>query len=132
MLLFAGCIGQREIPLVEDVEIDGWSRAAVLTLENRDTTQRRDISLFLRFVPNFLSARSVTLRVVTTAPDHTMIAERVTLPLEAEEESRGGEMTYRSYPYRSRVLLSQSGEYSFAIYPLEQIKGVTAVGIDFE
>lgn len=133
LLLLVGCVElERQIPLVENVEISGWSSAAVLRMDNQDTLSRRDLSIFLRFVPNYLSANRVTLNVVTTAPDHTMIAERVTFVLEGEEGSRGGEQRLSLYPYRQNVMFGQVGEYRISIYPVESIEGVTAVGVELE
>ncbi len=132
LLCALSCNRLENLPVVADTEMSGWREAAVVTLPNNDTLTRRNIYILVRYVPNFLSRRSVTLNVVTTTPSESTIAERVTLHLDCDEGRRGGDQTLREHPYRTNVLLHELGEYRVAIYPQEPIEGIGAVGIKLE
>ncbi len=119
-----------------NTDVKSWQSAAILTIENRDTVQLRDLSLFMRCDPLFIKSDSMSVNVSIKTPSEMVFVENMTISITPNRNKK--RYQYRSVraqiieiPYRRNVLWSEVGEYQIAIYPTSVVTGVEAVGVVF-
>ena len=115
--------------LMVGVDMRSWSGAESLTYENSDTLSLRNLAIALRYNDNFRQT-TLPLKVTITTPDARYFEEEVTLQLERPNMAIAVTAT-ESIPYRTDVLLNQSGYYTISFEPLSEVRGVEAIGIEF-
>ena len=125
---FVGCIAPQNAIMV-GVDLKSWSKAESIIYENSDTTSLRNLNIALRYNDNFRQT-TLPLKVTITTPDARYFEEEVTLQLERPNMAIAVTAT-ESIPYRTDVLLNQSGYYTISFEPLSEVRGVEAIGIKF-
>ena len=125
---FVGCIAPQNAIMV-GVDLKSWSKAESIIYENSDTTSLRNLNIALRYNDNFRQT-TLPLKVTITTPDARYFEEEVTLQLERPNMAIAVTAT-ESIPYRTDVLLNQSGYYTISFEPLSEVRGVEAIGIEF-
>ncbi len=125
---FVGCIAPQNAIMV-GVDLKSWSKAESIIYENSDTTSLRNLNIALRYNDNFRQT-TLPLKVTITTPDARYFEEKVTLQLERPNMAIAVTAT-ESIPYRTDVLLNQSGYYTISFEPLSEVRGVEAIGIEF-
>ena len=116
--------------LMAGVDMQSWSGVASLTYENNDTLALRNLNIALRYNDHFKQA-ILPLKIVVTTPDQRHFEEVVELQLRHPSAALAIATT-ESVPYRTDVLLSQKGCYTFAFEPQSEVRGVEAIGIEFK
>ena len=127
-IAFVGCIAPQNAIMV-GVDLKSWSKAESIIYENSDTTSLRNLNIALRYNDNFRQT-TLPLKVTITTPDARYFEEEVTLQLERPNMAIAVTAT-ESIPYRTDVLLNQSGYYTISFEPLSEVRGVEAIGIEF-
>lgn len=122
-----GCMAHTQCVAV-DVDSRDWSRPALLSFTNSDTTTLRDLHLFIRCNERF-EADSLPLRVMLLSPDSLRFEERFVLRTERGELPAARSRVCEA-PYRSRVVLPDTGRYRLIIAPETPQNGIEAVGIN--
>ena len=125
---FVGCIAPQNAIMV-CVDRKSWSKAESIIYENSDTTSLRNLNIALRYNDNFRQT-TLPLKVTITTPDARYFEEEVTLQLERPNMAIAVTAT-ESIPYRTDVLLNQSGYYTISFEPFSEVRGVEAIGIEF-
>ena len=125
---FVGCIAPQNAIMV-GVDLKSWSKAESIIYENSDTTSLRNLNIALRYNDNFRQT-TLPLKVTITTPDARYFEEEVTLQLERPNMAIAVTAT-ESIPYRTDVLLNQSGYYTISFEPLSEVRGVEAIGVEF-
>ena len=115
--------------LMVGVDMRSWSGAESLTYENSDTLSLRNLAIALRYNDNFKQA-VLPLKIGITTPDARYFEEVVELRL-SHPSAALTVATTESVPYRTDVLLSQKGGYTFTFEPQIEVRGVEAIGIEF-
>ena len=115
--------------LMVGVDMRSWSGAESLVYENNDTLTLRNLNIVLRYNDNFRQA-VLPLKIVVTTPDARHFEEVVELRLQHPSAALTVATT-ESVPYRESVLLNQKGDYTFTFEPQSEVRGVEAVGIEF-
>ncbi len=115
--------------LMVGVDMRSWSGAESLVYENNDTLTLRNLNIVLRYNDNFRQA-VLPLKIVVTTPDARHFEEVVELRLRHPSAALTVATT-ESVPYRESVLLNQKGDYTFTFEPQSEVRGVEAVGIEF-
>ena len=115
--------------LMVGVDMRSWSSAESLVYENNDTLTLRNLNIVLRYNDNFRQA-VLPLKIVVTTPDARHFEEVVELRLQHPSAALTVATT-ESVPYRESVLLNQKGDYTFTFEPQSEVRGVEAVGIEF-
>lgn len=103
----------------------------IFNIENRDTTERCNISLMLRCRVAELDETRGTIRfnIVTTAPTQQRVAEQIEVALNSPDVVIERGVVLIDQPYRSSVQWRELGEYQMAIYPTQPTDGVESVGV---
>ena len=127
-IAFVGCIAPQNAIMV-GVDLKSWSKAESIIYENADTTSLRNLNIALRYNEDFRQT-SLPLKVTITTPDARYFEEEVTLQLERPSMAIAVTAS-ESIPYRTGVLLNQSGFYTISFEPLSEVRGVEAIGIEF-
>lgn len=122
-----GCMAHTQCVAV-DVDTRDWSRPAFLSFINSDTTTLRDLHLFIRCNERF-EADSLPLHVMFLSPDSLRFEERFVLRAERGELPAARSRVCEA-PYRSRVVLPDTGRYRLIIAPATPQRGIEAVGIN--
>lgn len=122
-----GCMAHTQSVAV-DVDARDWSRTALLSFTNSDTTTLRDLHLFVRCNERF-EADSLPLRVMLLSPDSLRFEERFVLRTERSELPAARSRVCEA-PFRSRVVLPDTGRYRLVIAPATPQRGIEAVGIN--
>lgn len=115
--------------LMVGVDMRSWSGAESLTYENSDTLSLRNLAIALRYNDNFKQV-VLPLKIGITTPDARHFEEVVELRL-SHPSAALTVATTESVPYRTDVLLSQKGGYTFTFEPQTEVQGVEAIGIEF-
>ena len=115
--------------LMVGVDMRSWSGAESLTYENSDTISLRNLNIALRYNDNCKQA-VLPLKIGITTPDTRHFEEVVELRL-SHPSAALTVATTESVPYRTNVLLSQKGSYTFTFEPQTEVQGVEAIGIEF-
>ena len=127
-LAMSSCLAPQNCTMVS-VDIESWSTAESLTFQNCDTVSLRDLNIAVRYNDNFKSS-TLPLKVAITTPDARYFEESVDLQLRHPSTALTVATT-ESLPYRNNVLLNQQGYYIFTFEPLCEVKGLEAIGIEF-
>lgn len=117
--------------VMEDVNISGWESSTVVKYQNRDTSSLRNMSLALH-VNRLYYQEQIEVEICTMSPDSLRFTERVVLPAQAQWPSATAPTVDLEIPYRRDVHLRCEGEYVVSITPERSIRGVEAVGINFQ
>ena len=123
-----GCLAPQN-SLMVGVDMRSWSGAESLTYENSDTLSLHNLAIALRYNDNFKQA-VLPLKIGITTPDARHFEEVVELRL-SHPSAALTVATTESVPYRTDVLLSQKGGYTFTFEPQTEVQGVEAIGIEF-
>ena len=123
------CLAPQNV-VMKGVDMHLWSNKATIIYDNCDTLSLRNLNIALRYNDNFKQA-ILPLKIVVTTPDARYFEEVVELRLEHPGTALTIATT-ESVPYRTDVLLNQKGGYTFAFKPLQEVKGVEAIGIEFQ
>ena len=116
--------------LMVGVDMQAWNSTKSISYDNSDTLSLRNINITLRYNDNFEKA-SLPLKIAITTPDARHFEEDIVLQLH-HPRTAITVATTESLPYRADVLLNQKGGYTFAFKPLQEVKGVEAIGIEFQ
>lgn len=129
-LTLGGCSSDGHIR-AKDTPPQGWQRAVIFNIENRDTTERCDISLMLRCrVAELDETRgSIRLNIVTTTPTQRRVAEQVEVTVISPDVIIERGVALIDQPYRNSVQWRELGEYQMAIYPTQPTDGVESIGV---
>ena len=127
--LLTACNTQPDRVVMSDVNVAAWHEMATLTFQNK-AIERCDMNVILH-VNRHLSANEIALLITTFTPDSLRHTEQVTLPVEFTWSQPTATSADVELAYRRNVELKHKGEYIFQITPIESIKGVEAVGINF-
>ncbi len=129
-LTLGGCSSDGYIR-AKDTPPQGWQRAVIFNIENRDTTERCDISLMLRCrVAELDETRgSIRLNIVTTTPTQRRVAEQVEVTVISPDVIIERGVALIDQPYRNSVQWRELGEYQMAIYPTQPTDGVESIGV---
>ncbi len=108
-----------------DVDSQGWTSPAEVTLTVDDTLSMFDLGIALRYEPKVVRD-SLELLVTTVAPDGVRWSESVTIYPESSQA------TIENYdaPYLNGVKWSMLGDYKIQFAPKYICKGVHAVGVN--
>ena len=115
--------------LMAGVDMSGWGDTAIVVYSNSDSIVMRDLNIALRYNDTF-KASVLPLKVGITTPDARHFEEVVELRL-SHPSAALTVATTESVPYRTDVLLSQKGSYTFTFEPQTEVQGVEAIGIEF-
>ena len=115
--------------LMVGVDMQSWSKTDTLYYDNSDTLSLRNLNIALRYNDNFKES-VLPLRIGISAPNAQYFEETIYLQI---EHSRNTLMVAKteSLPYRDSVVLRENGEYIFAFTPLDEVRGMEAIGIEF-
>ncbi len=116
--------------LMVGVDMQAWNSAKSISYDNSDTLSLRNINITLRYTDNFEKA-SLPLKIAITTPDARHFEEDIVLQLH-HPRTAITVATTESLPYRADVLLNQKGGYTFSFEPLEEVRGVEAIGIELK
>lgn len=126
---FCSCRTPQRVEMVS-VEIESWSSAKSVCYNNEDTLSLRNLNIAIRYNDDFKQA-TLPLKIVVTTPDERHFTDTIELKLQHPSTALAITAT-ESVPYRTNVLLNQTGCYTFAFEPLSQTKGVEAIGIELK
>ncbi len=115
--------------LMVSVNMGSWSGAESLIYENSDTISLRNLDIALRYNDNFKQS-VLPLKIGITTPDARHFEELVELRL-SHPSTALSVATTESVPYRTDVVLNQKGGYTFTFEPQTEVRGVEAIGIEF-
>lgn len=133
-LMFASC-GHRQGPLAADIERSNWEAGKTYSLvyNNEDTLSLREINIFVVH-ERFFAERvdSLPIMIATQTPDSIIYSEVWNLYPEPAVPGQTAVWHETKAIYRSSVLLSQGGDYTFTFSHmlLEDLNGVVAIGVD--
>ena len=128
-LAMCGCLAPQN-SLMVGVDMRSWSGEASLVYENSDTLTLRNLNIAIRY-NDYFKQTALPLKIVVTTPDARCFEESVELQLQ-HPATVLTVATTESVPYRTDVLLSQKGCYSFTFEPQSEVRGVEAIGIEFK
>lgn len=128
-IAFVGCMAPQNSIMV-GVDLKSWNKMESVIYENEDTTSLRNLNIALRYNENFRQT-TLPLKVAITTPDARYFEEVVTLQLDRPDMAIAVTAT-ESIPYRTNVQLNQSGFYTISFEPLSEVRGVEAIGIEFQ
>ena len=111
------------------VDMHLWIGAESLLYENSDTLSLRNLAIALRYNDNFKQS-VLPLKIGITTPDARHFEEVVELRL-SHPSTALSVATTESVPYRTDVVLNQKGGYTFTFEPQTEVRGVEAIGIEF-
>jgi hypothetical protein len=111
-----------------NVDVESWGDAESVTYNNSDTLSLRDINITIRYNDDFKQS-VLPLKIEVITPDTLYFTDTVSLPLQ-HPSTAIAVATTESVPYRKRILLNKSGDYTFSFKPLSEVKGVEAIGIE--
>ena len=127
-IAFTGCLAPQNAIMV-GVDLRAWNKAESLIYENSDTVSLRNLNITLRYNEDFRQT-ALPLKIAITTPDARYFEEEVTLQLSRPNMAMAITAT-ESIPYRTDVLLNQKGFYTISFEPLSEVRGVEAIGIEF-
>ena len=128
-LAMCGCLAPQN-SLMVGVDMRSWSGEASLVYENSDTLALRNLNIAIRY-NDYFKQTALPLKIVVTTPDARCFEECVELQLQ-HPATVLTVATTESVPYRTDVLLSQKGCYTFTFEPQSEVRGVEAIGIEFK
>ena len=128
-MAMCSCLAPQNTQMVR-VDMQSWEGAESITYDNNDTLSLRNINIALRYNDNFREA-TLPLKIVVTTPDTRFFEEEIVLQLHHPRTALTVATT-ECIPYRTDVLLSQRGCYTFSFEPLSRVQGVEAIGIELK
>ena len=127
-MLLCSCYAPQNVEMT-GVDMHGWSDTATIAYSNSDTLAIRQLNISIRYNDDFREA-ILPLKVGITTPDARYFEEEFKLPINHPRTALTL-TTNESLPYRSDVVLAQKGEYIFAFTPLTKVRGIEAIGVEF-
>ncbi len=128
-MVLCSCQSSKEPPLMVGVDIDKWNYTTYIPYDNDDTLSVRNLNIALRYNDNFKSS-TLPLKIAITTPDTLFYEEAIELQLQHPHTALAVATT-ESRPYRTEVRLNRKGRYIFTLHPLVEVRGVEAIGIEF-
>ena len=128
-IAFCSCVAPQNAEMV-NVDALSWGDAESITYNNSDTLSQRDLNIAIRYNNDFKQV-VLPLKIEVMTPDTLYFTDTVELHLQ-HPSTAGAVATTESVPYRKRVLLDKSGDYTFSFKPLSEVKGVEAIGIEIK
>ena len=126
--LFATGCGPHTQSEAVDFAAGMWTAAAVSAVAYPDTGNQRDLPPVTRRHMRFM-ADSLPLQVMVLSPDSLRYEEHVTLrPVPGRHPAALNRVC--EWPYRTRVRLTDTGDYRVVIRPVTPQQGIEAVGIN--
>lgn len=122
-----GCISGVE-SIAADVSPEGWSKPVGMLYSNTDTLTAKELQLTLRHSANYgsLDGRYV---VKTASPSGVLRYD--TLAIGSFQKTQGNKLAEaRAQPVS--VNLSEHGDYSFTVTPLQEVRNVWNVAIELK
>ncbi len=110
------------------VNPDGWREPAVLTYRNTDTLALKEAALVLRYGHD---VRPAAGEYIVEARSPAGARTRDTLSVALTPDASGNNLQESRLPYRTRVQLTESGEYVFTVTPPCETTDIWSVAIDF-
>jgi hypothetical protein len=115
--------------VMTDVNVRKWHKTATLEYDN-SSEQERNLSIILH-INNRFEAEHIDLQIKMFSPDSLFYTEDVHLKSAIEWSLPAAKSTDIEIPYRRNVSLMHKGKYTIHITPLESIRGVESVGMNF-
>jgi hypothetical protein len=115
--------------VMTDVNVRKWHKTATLEYDN-SSEQERNLSIILH-INNRFEAEHIDLQIKMFSPDSLFYTEDVHLKSAIEWSLPTSKSTDIEIPYRRNVSLMHKGTYTIQITPLESIRGVESVGMNF-
>lgn len=115
--------------VMTDVNVRNWHKTATLEYNN-SSEQERNLSIILH-INNHFEAEHIDLQIKMFSPDSLFFTEDVYLKSAIEWSLPASKSTDIEIPYRRNVSLMHKGKYTIQITPLESIRGVESVGMNF-
>lgn len=115
---------------VADVDPRGWriDAPATVTIMNTDTVAMYDIALLVR-VDNTFAEKTLPVTIKTITPDSMHFEETLNITLRSTA-SPPKDFYETMIPYRSDVVLSRTGKYTFEISTrADGVYGIWGIGI---
>ena len=128
-ITLCSCLAPQNVEMV-GVDMESWHKADSLVYDNSDTLSLRSLNIAIRYNDN-LKRVVLPLKIGVTTPDARHYADTVALQLRHPSTALAVATT-ESLPYRTNVQLNQKGCYTFSFEPLEELRGVEALGIEFK
>ena len=127
-IVFCGCLAHQNALMV-GVDMQSCSNTDTLSYDNSDTLSLRNLNIALRYNKNFKEP-VLPLRIGVTTPDARYFEETIYLQIEHSRSALVVAKT-ESLPYRDSVVFRENGAYIFAFTPLDEVRGMEAIGIEF-
>ncbi len=124
----ASCVSGYEV-VAADVPPAGWNEPVTLLYSNTDTLTLKDVSLTLRHSVE-VSPSEGDFLVETVSPSKA--GSYSTIRMKLDSPVSGNNLYETSVPLRGGVRLSETGDYVFTVTPLQDMRGVWSVAIDFK
>lgn len=124
-----GCLAP-EYTTMTNVDVSSWEQEAKLIYQNRDTLSRRNLGIALCYNNNF-DEKVLPIKLGITTPDNRSFVDTIELQLHRPMTAQAV-VASESVPYRTDVVFSQSGEYTFSFEPLAKVRGMVAIGIELK
>lgn len=125
-LLAGGCASPCTT-VVADVNPTPWQAAVAVSVANADTLSPRELYLVLRSNSAFADD-TLTLRIGVCAPDSLCYDEPFLVHIPRARKASPLARESR-IPYRSHVVLADTGIYRFTFTPVRSVRGIEAVGL---
>ncbi len=126
--LCVGCVDSSSRAYVTDIDGAIWRDAAIVEIDNRDTTSLNRLSIFLKH-QSYEAMDALPVEIYIVTPDEVTHTDRVTLTFEGCKRGESVVAHQHTTPYRSDVVLSQQGIYKLYIFPSRPTSGIEGVGV---
>lgn len=114
-----------------DVPPRGWSEPVVLRYVNADTVTLSRLTLSLYCAAGASPRENICL-VEASTPSGAPECDTLRIGLPGPAALRGNNMHQIDIPFRSRVRFAETGEYSFTVTPLAEVRGVWSVSLSID
>lgn len=112
-----------------DVNPAGWRGPVVATYANTDTLSLRTAAIVLRHGPE---AEPADGAYVVEAASPRGAKTRDTIKIALPSDPSGNDLQEVRIPFRTHVRFGEAGDYVFTFTPLQNVRGVWSVAIDFQ
>ncbi len=125
---WVSCMSNHDTVVVS-VNPEGWRQPAVLAYENTDTLIQKEAALVLRYGPE-AAPRSGAYIIEVQSPACARTRDTVAVALTPDPS--GNKLQEVRLPYRTRIRLTEDGDYIFTVTPPQETSDIWSVAIDFK